>query len=123
MAGMGKSTIVKYFACQGINLDKSIPIVIELRRLEKNQAILKYIQTQINSLDKNIKVKEIITILKKGDFVIFFDGYDEIANENKPDVLEAIQEFTSKASNTKIVITSREEDDLNSLGEFKCVNI
>ena len=91
MAGMGKSTIVKYFACQGINLDKSIPIVIELRRLEKKQTILEYIQMQINSLDKNIKVEEIVDILKKGDFVIFFDGYDEIANENKSDVLEAIQ--------------------------------
>lgn len=123
MAGMGKSTIVKYFACQGVNLDKCIPIVIELRRLEKNQSILEYIQTQINSLDKNIKIEEIVDILKKGDFVIFFDGYDEIANENKADVLDAIQEFTSKATNTKIVITSREEEDLNSLGEYKCVNI
>lgn len=123
MAGMGKSTIVKYFACQGVNLDKCIPIVIELRRLEKNQSILEYIQTQINSLDKNIRVEEIVDILKKGDFVIFFDGYDEIADENKSDVLDAIQEFTSKATNTKIVITSREEDDLNSLGEYKCVNI
>lgn len=123
MAGMGKSTIVKYFACQGVNLDKCIPIVIELRRLEKNQSILEYIQTQINSLDKNIRIEEIVNILKKGEFVIFFDGYDEIANENKADVLEAIQDFTSKANNTKIVITSREEDDLNSLGEYKCVNI
>ena len=123
MAGMGKSTVVKYFACQGINLNKSIPIVIELRKLEKNQAILEYIQNQINSLDKNIKIEEAVNILKKGDFVIFFDGYDEIANKNKPDVLDAIQEFTSKVSNTKIVITSREEDDLNALGEFKCVNI
>ncbi len=123
MAGMGKSTIVKYFACQGVNLDKCIPIVIELRRLEKNQSILEYIQTQINSLDKKIKIEEIVDILKKGDFVIFFDGYDEIANENKADVIDAIQEFTSKATNTKIVITSREEDDLNSLGEYKCVNI
>lgn len=123
MAGMGKSTIVKYFACQGVNLDKCIPIVIELRRMEKNQSILEYIQTQINSLDKNIRIEEIVDILKKGDFVIFFDGYDEIANENKSDVLDAIQEFTSKATNTKIVITSREEDDLNSLGEYKCVNI
>lgn len=123
MAGMGKSTIVKYFACQGVNLDKCIPIVIELRRLEKNQSILEYIQTQINSLDKNIRIEEIVDILKKGDFVIFFDGYDEIANENKSVVLDAIQEFTSKATNTKIVITSREEDDLNSLGEYKCVNI
>ena len=58
MAGMGKSTIVKYFACQGVNLDKCIPIVIELRRLEKNQSILEYIQTQINSLDKNIRIEE-----------------------------------------------------------------
>ena len=123
MAGMGKSTIVKYFACQGVNLDKCIPIVIELRRLEKNQSIIEYIQTQINSLDKNIEVEEVVNILKKGDFVIFFDGYDEIANENKSNVLDAIQEFASKASNTKIVITSREEDDLNSLGEYKCVNI
>ena len=123
MAGMGKSTIIKYFACQGVNLDKCIPIVIELRRLEKNQSILEYIQTQINSLDKNIRIEEIVDILKKGDFVIFFDGYDEIANENKSDVLDTIQEFTSKATNTKIVITSREEDDLNSLGEYKCVNI
>lgn len=123
MAGMGKSTIVKYFACQGVNLDKCIPIVIELRKLEKGQTILEYIQKQINSYDKNIEISEIVDILKKGDFVIFFDGYDEIANENKPDVLEEIQEFTSKASNTKIVITSREEEDLNSLGEYKCVNI
>lgn len=123
MAGMGKSTIVKYFACQGVNLDKCIPIVIELRRLGKNQSILEYIQTQINSLDKNVEVEEIIGILKKGDFVIFFDGYDEIVNENKSDVLDAIQEFTNKATNTKIVITSREDDDLNSLGEYKCVNI
>lgn len=123
MAGMGKSTIVKYFACQGVNLDKCIPIVVELRRVEKNQSILEYIQIQINSLDKNIKKEEIVDILKKGDFVIFFDGYDEITNENKSDILDAIQEFTSKATNTKIVITSREEDDLNSLGEYKCVNI
>lgn len=123
MAGMGKSTIVKYFACQGINLDKSIPIVIELRRLEKNQSILEYIQKQINSLDKNIQIEEIINILEKGDFVIFFDGYDEIANERKSNVLDSIQEFTSKARNAKIVITSREEEDLNSLGEYKCVNI
>lgn len=123
MAGMGKSTIVKYFACQGINLDKSIPIVIELRRLVKNQTILEYIQKQINSLDKNIEIEEIIDILKKGDFVIFFDGYDEVTNEDKPDVLDAIQEFTSRATDTKIVITSREEDDLNALGEYKCVSI
>jgi len=123
MAGMGKSTIIKYFACQGVNFDKCIPIVIELRRLEKKQTILEYIQKQINSLDKNIEIEEIVNILKKGDFVIFFDGYDEIANENKPDVLDAIQEFASKATNTKIVITSREEEDLNSLGEYKCVNI
>lgn len=123
MAGMGKSTIVKYFACQGVNLDKCIPIVIELRRLEKKQTILEYIQKQINSYDKNIEISEIVEILSKGDFVIFFDGYDEITNENKSDVLDAIQEFTSKATNTKIVITSREEDDLNSLGEYKCVNI
>ncbi|MBD5534632.1 MAG: NACHT domain-containing protein [Lachnospiraceae bacterium] len=123
MAGMGKSTIVKYFACQGVNLDKCIPVVIELRRLEKKQTILEYIQKQINSYDKNIEIGEIVDMLKKGDFVIFFDGYDEIANENKSDVLEAIQEFTNRAYSTKIVITSREEDDLNSLGEYKCVNI
>ena len=112
MAGMGKSTIVKYFACQGMNLDKSIPIVIELRKLKNGQTILEFIQKQIKSFDNNIEINEIVAMLKKGDFVIFFDGYDEIANENKPEVLDTIQEFTSNANNTKIVITSREDDNL-----------
>lgn len=122
-AGMGKSTIVKYFACQGINLDKCIPIVIELRKLDKEQSILEFIKKQLSSFDKNIEIDEIVNMLNKGEFVIFFDGYDEITNENKPGILDGIQEFVSNARNTKIVITSREEEDLNALGEFKCVNI
>lgn len=122
-AGMGKSTIVKYLACQGINLNKCIPIVIELRKLKKGQTILKYIQTQINSFENCIEIEDIIKILKRGDFVIFFDGYDEISNENKPYVLDELQNFISRAVETKIVITSRDDDDINSLGMFKCVNI
>lgn len=122
-AGMGKSTIVKYIACQGINLDKCIPIVIELRKLNKGQTILEFIKKQLSSFDKNIEINEIINMLNKGEFVIFFDGYDEITNENKPEILDEIQEFVSSARNTKIMITSREEEDLIALGEFKCVNI
>lgn len=122
-AGMGKSTIVKYFACQGINLDKCIPIVIELKALGINQSILDYIKEQLASFDRNIEIEDIIKMINKGEFVIFFDGYDEIANNNKPFVLYRIQEFVNNARHTKIMLTSREEDDLNSLGEFKCVNV
>lgn len=117
-AGMGKSTLVKYLSLQMINDKTFIPIVIELRKLEKNERLLDYILKQFELIDKKIEIEELICMLKNGEFVIFLDGYDEVAGENKGAVLDSIQDFVAKTKNSRFVMTSREENDLSCLGEF-----
>ena len=122
-AGMGKSTLVKYLAIQVINHNDYIPIIIELRKVDKNKDFLDYIVKQFEMLDKKIDKKDLISMLKRGDFIIFFDGYDEVTNENRSGILDNMQEFIRRAGNNKYIITSRYENDLNCLGDFQRFSI
>lgn len=117
-AGMGKSTLVKYLAVQSINNNTSIPIIVELRKLEKHEDILDYILRQFDSIDKKITKEHFIPMLKRGDFTIFFDGYDEVSVEKRGIIIDNLKDFIYKASDNKFVLTSREESDLSALGEF-----
>lgn len=122
-AGMGKSTLVKYLAIQSINHNDYIPITIELRKVDKSKELLDHILEQFELMDKAIEKKDLIKMLKRGDFIIFFDGYDEITNENRGGVLDNIQDFIKKAGKNKYLLTSRDENDLNCFGDFQRFSI
>ncbi|GLB24198.1 hypothetical protein LXJ15735_04390 [Lacrimispora xylanolytica] len=122
-AGMGKSTLAKYLVIQTINNNSYIPILIELRRVSKSNNILDYILDQFTSLDKKMDKNDLIKMLKRGEFLIIFDGYDEITYENKGDILDDLQKFMQLAKNNKYILTSRDDDDLNCLGDFQKFSI
>ncbi|EIA17022.1 NACHT domain-containing protein [Clostridium perfringens] len=118
-AGMGKSTIMKFLYLSTIKENKGIPILIELRKLDKNTSILDFIVKEINGIDTECNKKVIAELIRGGDFIFFFDGYDEITLENKDIITKNIQEFIDKAHNNKFIISSRDEDELTSFGDFQ----
>ncbi|CEP88596.1 Predicted NTPase (NACHT family) [[Clostridium] sordellii] len=118
-AGMGKSTIMKYLYLNSIRENKGIPILIELRKLNKETSIINFIRNEINGIREHFKEEEIIKLIERGDFIFFFDGYDEISNESKSVVTDNIQEFISKSGNNSFIISSRDENELNSFGDFQ----
>ena len=89
-----------------------------MRKLEKHEDILDYILRQFDSIDKKITKEHFIPMLKRGDFTIFFDGYDEVSVEKRGIIIDNLKDFIYKASDNKFVLTSREESDLSALGEF-----
>lgn len=117
-AGMGKSTIVKYLATQIVLNKKGIPIIIELRKLNKGKEILDFIVEQFDLFDKKIELDDLKKLLKAGGFIIFFDGYDEVAEELRQSVTDDIRHFMDVASNNTYILTSREESELSSFSEF-----
>lgn len=126
-AGMGKSTIMKYMFIelidQGIK-DVGIPIYIELNRLSIEHTILKEIQDEINSIDKDFDHDMLLKFMKRGGFIFFMDGYDEISIANKSEVTKDIQRFISKAgSKNYYILTSRPEDSLASFCDFQSFKI
>lgn len=118
-AGMGKSTIVKYFTMLNFqNIDR-MPAVIELRNLKEVNSIEEYIQKEMNSIHREFPLQYVKDLLNGGDFIICFDGFDEVAESERENVIKMIKNFVAKANNNIFVLTSREDNALTSFGEFK----
>lgn len=118
-AGMGKSTLMKKLFIDCIDNKKGIPILIELRRLNKNKQIFEEIKEQINPLEKEFSEILLLELLKEGGFIILLDGYDEISLSDREIVTTDIQNFIYKASKNTFILTSRPESALTSFGDFQ----
>lgn len=126
-AGMGKSTIMKRMFIDLIEAGLEgigIPIYIELNRLNKDRTILSEIQEDLNSLSKEFDNDLLLSLIQKGGFVFFMDGYDEIPKKDKTKVTNDLKNLITKAgSNNYFILTSREEDRLASFADFQGFNI
>ncbi|GAB5525091.1 MAG: hypothetical protein Roseis2KO_29630 [Roseivirga sp.] len=117
-AGMGKSTIVKRLLTSCIEQNLGIPILIELRRLSSTKRLIDEILEQINPINDSIDKQLILDLIRRGDFIFFLDGFDEIPIDERNEVSKGIQAFISKANSNKFLLTSRPEDALSSYGDF-----
>lgn len=122
-AGMGKSTMTKRLFIDIIDNGHGIPIYIELRRLNKNHSIIDEIIEQFNSLSCNFDTNLLFEFIQTGGFIIFLDGYDEIALDDKNVVTCDMQNFIEKASDNLYVLTSRPEQAITSFGNFQQFSI
>lgn len=118
-AGMGKSTLMKKLFVSSIEQNVGIPIFIELRHLSESNGILDTILENINPLQDTHDKEFILEVIDRGDFIFFFDGYDEIPFQHKEHVTKHIKRFISKANNNIFFLTSRLDDALSSFGEFQ----
>lgn len=117
-AGMGKSTLSKKMLISAIEKNKGVPVLIELRRLSKEKDIIDEILEQLNPINEEVNRQFILDLIKRGDFIFFFDGFDEISLTDRANVTTQIQNFISKAKKNRFVLTSRPEEALSSFGDF-----
>ncbi|MFH6601987.1 NACHT domain-containing protein [Maribacter algicola] len=117
-AGMGKSTMSKKLLLSCIDKNEGVPMLIELRRLSKNKDVIQEILEQLNPINEEIDKQFVLDLIKRGDFIFFFDGFDEISITDRAHVTTEIQKFISKARSNKFVLTSRPEEALSSFGDF-----
>lgn len=117
-AGMGKTTLVKRLFLSVIDEVLAIPVIVELRRISKENTLLDIVQGQIDSLAEAFDRDLLLRLIQQGGFVFFFDGYDEVANEHKSMVTEEIKSLVSKAPSNTYIITSRPEMSLMTFGDF-----
>lgn len=117
-AGMGKSTLSKKMLISAIEKNVGVPILIELRRLSKEKDIVDEILEQLNPINDKVNRQFILDLIKRGDFIFFFDGFDEISLTDRTNVTTQIQNFIAKAKKNKFILTSRPEEALSSFGDF-----
>lgn len=118
-AGMGKSTLMKRMFLDVIDNKHGIPFFIELRRINGTNDILNEISVQLGGLDNKFDTDLLTRLFREGGNIFFFDGYDEIPNQQKSFVTNNIQEFVTKVPDNTFILTSRPEEELAGLGNFQ----
>ncbi|PNC04340.1 NACHT domain-containing protein [Akkermansia muciniphila] len=128
-AGCGKSTILKHLFMDSIVSKYKIPLKIELRYINNYDAngkniIMTYIKNEIFKSENISKNDEIIEkLLKKGIFVMFFDGYDEISSMKKDIITKEIDDISKKYKLNSYIITSRPFTEIEGLSKFKVYEV
>lgn len=123
-AGSGKSTLVKHLFLNSIYTKFAIPILIELRYLNDYENDLEsYIISKVleNKIAENQRILE--RLFKKGKFVFFLDGYDELNSEVKSKIIENLNSFIIQFPENKFILTTRPFSDIEHLQIFHNYNV
>lgn len=118
-AGMGKSTLSKYLFLKAIEEGNGIPIFLELRQLKSGKSIVDLIHDDISSIDEVFDKEFLLKLIARGDFVFFFDGFDEIPLKEREYATQHLQDFIAKASKNQFLLTSRQDAALASFADFQ----
>jgi hypothetical protein len=122
-AGMGKSTLLKWITISLIEQNKSIPILIELRKIDDKVSIVDEIFNQLDPIDKSFDKDLIYKFLELGFFTVLLDGFDEIPFDEQERVTIQMKDFIKKVGQNRFILTSRPEPALSSFPDFQLFNI
>jgi GTPase SAR1 family protein len=118
-AGSGKSTLMKHLFLNSIRSNYAIPVLLELRYLnEFNDDFTQYIIKKTLDLDIAKNGEALEKLLRKGNFVFFLDGYDELKTSRKRMIIESISDFVTKYNKNDYIITSRPYSDIEQFPTF-----
>ena len=117
--GSGKSTILKYLLLDSMKSTKMIPVFVELRNIEPSSlSLLNYITNSLQLKDVNLDSKYLDIAFKKGNFIFFFDGFDELSLAYSSIISEEIEFLTHEYSNCSFLVTSRPGQEFISWNNF-----
>lgn len=111
--GSGKSTFLKKIAFEALHYSKSaelnkyIPVIIELKKLEKGNSIVSYIVKEFSICNFPNTEEFIDYCLRQGRLLLILDGLDEINDNLEIEAINNIKDFIDKYGSCKYVISSR----------------
>lgn len=125
-AGSGKTMILRYCFLSSLGEDtERIPIVIELRRIDReNITFEEYIMKKIfrTDLAKNKSIYQ--RLVQSGLFHFMLDGYDEIGNDQLENRKKEIEEFVEKYPKNYYLVTARDGSfDIHGFENYAVCNL
>lgn len=121
--GAGKTILLKYLLIESLKNKNDVPIFIELRDLNSSEKTLfELIKKTTENFGLDVDLKHFNICFKKGHFILFLDGLDEISRPKKDEILKEINELTITFPKLKIVLTTRPDIKLMELDIFTTFN-
>lgn len=119
-AGKGKSMTMRHLFLDSIRHRERVPIFIELRKL--NEGDISLVDLLNKTLEENhfdLGPEYFNEALTLGHFILFLDGFDEIADEKRDGVQSEILQITKRFDRNQVVVSSRPDDCFNAWTGFR----
>ncbi|MFK4440698.1 hypothetical protein ABH944_000914 [Caballeronia udeis] len=115
--GQGKSILLRYLLGKEIKSGVRIPVLFELRNVEKS---LKTHLSERFSMLLGLKNDETVftSFAEAGKITFFLDGFDEIEPNNLKKVTSEIEDLSYEYGDCRIVVTSRPDSECKHLTNF-----
>ena len=107
IAGQGKSIFLRYLCIREFESGNSIPIFIELRRIQPNETLLDHISKYLEILDIPIENDLFKFLSESGKFVFFLDAFDEVGSGITSRIINEIEQLACTSENCRFIITTR----------------
>jgi len=122
-AGSGKSMLVRHLFNSAIRDSYKIPFFIELRYLNSTgMSLEEFINHQIYvHITESERIKK--RMLQGGEFIFFFDGYDEVKKDLKQQSINSLKDMQERFTMCKFFITTRPYTQLEMLSNHSTVQI
>ena len=106
VAGRGKSLFMRFLAVSELEYEKSIPVFIELRRLNRSD-LIGAIVAEMKNYGCSVDSQNLESLFKFGAVSLFLDGFDELSADDRPIVADQIDELAHQHKDLKILVASR----------------
>lgn len=114
-AGMGKSTFARHLIMREIVDSDRIPIFLELRRIGEGTSLFEALARDLDELHRVFDREAFLSLLARGRFLLVLDGLDEVSSATLPSLCQQIEELSTKAEESAIILTSRPEAPLPTM--------
>jgi predicted NACHT family NTPase len=123
-AGCGKSILMKYLLIDTLKNTEFVPVFIELREINKIDGdLFNLITSTLSDHKLNLDSDYFTKAFEDGQFIFFFDGFDEVVNNKRDIVRKNINEIIQTYSKSNILVSSRPESEFNGWKEFSVFNV
>jgi hypothetical protein len=119
-AGNGKSMTMRHLFLDSIKHRKKVPVFLELRDLNSYEGNLEQLIVKTLADNKfDLGDEFIANAFELGHFILFLDGFDELADERREDITKEILKITKRYDQNQIIVSSRPDDFFNSWPGFR----
>lgn len=119
LAGSGKSTFLKHLFLDSIINATTVPILIELRRLNNLKQDLRELILDTIQLGKvKVQKEHMERALASGRLTLLLDAFDEVSADRRESVKNAIFAFRDDYPELHMLVTSRPDNEFVSWSQF-----
>jgi predicted NACHT family NTPase len=121
--GQGKSIFLRYLAIQELKRGKRLPLFFELRRVTLYGGVKQGLNALLKTYGFEVSDALFHFYANTGLFVLFLDGFDELAEEVVPAICNEIEELARSFPTLQIVVSSRPNGGIESSAQFRTLKL